>query len=127
MIVKDITAGKKYTTKSGEEKTRWTNVGSLFIRDDGKMVVKINAYINPLAFANEKGEVWFNVFDKEEKTENAPKNGLSSIPGGEPDNVVRERVMADARTYSSKWREQAQSGEYEPDGTEVDGERCFDA
>ena len=122
MIVKDITAGKKYITKSGEEKTRWTNVGSLFIRDDGKMVVKINEYINPLAFANEKGEVWFNVFEKGEKAENAPKTAQNknyTLPVSEQD---KERVMADGRAYSSKWREQAQSGEYEPEGTEVDGE-----
>lgn len=123
MIVKDITAGKKYIAKSGEEKTRWTNVGSLFIRDDGKMVVKINEYINPLAFANEKGEVWFNVFDKEEKAENGPKTSVSNKTYGEPTQEEKERIMADGRAYSSKWREQAQGHtEYEPDGTEVDGE-----
>ena len=67
MLVKDIVAGKKYITKNGEEKTRWTNVGQLFIKDDGKMTVKFAEYINPMAFCNDKGEVWFNVFDKKDK------------------------------------------------------------
>lgn len=123
MIIKDITAGKKYTTKTGEERTRWTNVGSLFIRDDGKMVVKMNEYINPLAFANEKGEVWFNVFDKEEKAENGPRTSGNTKTYGKPTEEEKQRIMADGRAYSSKWREQAQGNtEYIPDGTEVDGE-----
>ena len=67
MLIKDIVAGKKYITKNGEEKTRWTTVGQLFIKDDGKMTVKFNEYINPMAFCNDKGEVWFNVFDKKDK------------------------------------------------------------
>ena len=120
MQVKDISVGKKYTTKNGEEKIRWVNVGHLFIKDDGRMAIKFEDYINPIAFKNEKGEVWFNVFDP--KAENASKTNQSSQPYTEPTQEEKERVMADGRAYSSKWREQAQSAEYEPDGCEVDGE-----
>lgn len=116
MIIKDITAGVKYTTKTGEEKTRWTNVGNLFIRDDGKMVVKIHSYINPLAFANEKGEVWFNVFDKKEE-----KNPAKSY--GESDEQAKKRVMADGRYYSDKWRKEAENSfeVEESNNTVIDG------
>lgn len=116
MIIKDITAGVKYTTKTGEEKTRWTNVGNLFVRDDGKMVVKIHAYINPLAFANEKGEVWFNVFDKKDEKASAKVDV-------EPEEKTRQRVMADGRYYSDKWRKELQGKEdiEESDGTVIDG------
>lgn len=116
MIVKDITAGKKYIAKSGEEKIKWTNVGSLFIRDDGKMVVKINEYINPLAFANEKGEVWFNVFDKDNKEGNSKNYNH----GGEYKDDNSERVMAEGRSYAEKWRKQTEGeliGDIADDGT----------
>lgn len=63
MQIKNIVYGRKYTAKSGEEKTQWINCGTLFINDEGKMSIKFNTYINPAAFVNEKGEVWLNVFD----------------------------------------------------------------
>ena len=118
MQVKDISVGKKYTTKNGEEKVKWITVGRLFIKDDGKMAIKFEDYINPIAFKNEKGEIWFNVFDQ--KAENAPKTQQSRQPYTEPTQEEKERVIADARAYSSQWRNEAQSTEYEPDGTEVD-------
>ena len=68
MLVKDIVAGKKFLNKAGEERTQWVNVGIIMInRQDGKMTVKFNAWVNPMAFANDKGEVWLNVFDKKDK------------------------------------------------------------
>ena len=76
MLVKDIVAGKKFLNKAGEERTQWVNVGIIMInRQDGKMTVKFNAWVNPMAFANDKGEVWFNVFDKKDKES---KEGKSS-------------------------------------------------
>ena len=41
MIVKNIVVGQKYTAKDGQEKTKWTTIGAMFIKDDGKMSVKI--------------------------------------------------------------------------------------
>ena len=66
MQIKNIVAKMKYTTKQGEEKVNWVNCGSLFIKDDGKMSIKFTPYIIPLAFADEKGEIWLNVFDKKQ-------------------------------------------------------------
>ena len=109
MQIKDIVAGKKYLSKNGEEKTKWVTVGRLFIKDDGKMVVKFEEYINPIAFKNEKGDIWFNVF--EQKAENAPKTPQRGQPYTEPTAEEKERVMADGRTYSDHWRKQAQGQE----------------
>lgn len=67
MQIKNIVAKQKYVNKSGEEKVRWINCGSLFIKDDGKMSIKFNAFINPSAFKDEKGDVWLNVFDNDNK------------------------------------------------------------
>ena len=124
MQIKDIVAGKKYISKTGEEKTKWTTVGRLLIKDDGKMIVKFEDYINPLAFKNEKGEIWFNVF--EHKSENAPKTVQSKQSHTDTTQEERERIMADGRAYSEKWRKQAQGelpGEIADDGTLlVDGE-----
>ena len=82
MLVKDIVAGKKFLNKAGEEKTQWVNVGIIMInRQDGKMTVKFNSWVNPMAFANDKGEVWFNVFDKKEKESKEGKAAGDDEPG----------------------------------------------
>ena len=82
MLVKDIVAGKKFLNKAGEEKTQWVNVGIIMInRQDGKMTVKFNAWVNPMAFANDKGEVWFNVFDKKDKESKEGKTFADDEPG----------------------------------------------
>ena len=82
MLVKDIVAGKKFLNKAGEERTQWVNVGIIMInRQDGKMTVKFNAWVNPMAFANDKGEVWFNVFDKKDKENKEGKAAADDEPG----------------------------------------------
>ena len=82
MLVKDIVAGKKFLNKAGEERTQWVNVGIIMInRQDGKMTVKFNAWVNPMAFANDKGEVWFNVFDKKDKESKEGKAACDDEPG----------------------------------------------
>lgn len=82
MLVKDIVAGKKFLNKAGEERTQWVNVGIIMInRQDGKMTVKFNAWVNPMAFANDKGEVWFNVFDKKDKESKEGKAVADDEPG----------------------------------------------
>ena len=84
MLVKDIVAGKKFLNKAGEEKTQWVNVGIIMInRQDGKMTVKFNSWVNPMAFANDKGEVWFNVFDKKDKESKESKEGKEGKTAGD--------------------------------------------
>ncbi len=72
MKIKNIVAKQTYKTKQGEEKTNWINCGTLFIKDDGKMSIKFNPFINPCAFKDINGDVWLNVFDKATKENTKP-------------------------------------------------------
>lgn len=118
MLVKDIVAGKKYITRNGEEKTRWTTVGQLFIKDDGKMTVKFAEYINPMAFANDKGEVWFNVFDKKDKESKEGKAAADDEPGPAAPQAAKPAKsveMDDTITAISEGDEQWLKENAEPD------------
>ena len=118
MLIKDIVAGKKYITKNGEEKTRWTTVGQLFIKDDGKMTVKFNEYINPMAFCNDKGEVWFNVFDKKDKESKEGKAAADEEPGPAAPQAAKPAKtveMDDTITAISEGDEQWLKENAEPD------------
>lgn len=118
MLVKDIVAGKKYITKNGEEKTRWTTVGQLFIKDDGKMTVKFAEYINPMAFCNDKGEVWFNVFDKKDKESKEGKAAADDEPGPAAPQAAKPAKTAemdDTITAISEGDEQWLKENAEPD------------
>lgn len=97
MQIKDIVAGKKYINKLGEEKVQWVNVGKLFIKDDGKMTVKFNEYINPSAFRNDKGEIWFNVFDEKPK-----ENQMATGP------VFGNKVVEEGRACAEHYRKLAE-------------------
>ena len=100
MLVKDIVAGKKFLNKAGEEKTQWVNVGIIMInRQDGKMTVKFNAWVNPMAFANDKGEVWFNVFDKKDKESKEGKTAADDEPG--PDTPQAAKPAKTAEMYDT--------------------------
>ena len=96
MLVKDIVAGKKFLNKAGEEKTQWVNVGIIMInRQDGKMTVKFNAWVNPMAFANDKGEVWFNVFDKKDKESKDGKAAGDDEPGPAAPQAAKPAKIAE--------------------------------
>ena len=60
MQVKNIVTGQKYTTRDGQEKTKWTTIGAMFIKDDGKMSIKLEQI--PL---NWDGQA--QVFEREQK------------------------------------------------------------
>lgn len=121
MLVKDIVAGKKFLNKAGEEKTQWVNVGIIMInRQDGKMTVKFNAWVNPMAFANDKGEVWFNVFDKKDKESKEGKTAADDEPGqGAPQpgtaKTAKAVEMDDTITAISEGDEQWLKENAEPD------------
>ena len=96
MLVKDIVAGKKFLNKAGEERTQWVNVGIIMInRQDGKMTVKFNAWVNPMAFANDKGEVWFNVFDKKDKESKEGKAAGDDEPGPAATQAAKPAKIAE--------------------------------
>lgn len=46
-FIKEAVYSEKYTDKQGEEKTKYTNCGALFQRDDGSMCAKVlGSWIN---------------------------------------------------------------------------------
>ena len=69
-MVMDICGAIPYTDKNGEQKRRWIKVGSLIKAQKGGLYVFFEKHINPAGFADEKGEVWFSVFDQKPKEEN---------------------------------------------------------
>lgn len=119
MLVKDIVAGKKFLNKAGEERTQWVNVGIIMInRQDGKMTVKFNAWVNPMAFANDKGEVWFNVFDKKDKESKEGKTAGDDEPGPATPQAAKPAKTAemdDTITAISEGDEQWLKENAEPD------------
>ena len=119
MLVKDIVAGKKFLNNAGEEKTQWVNVGIIMInRQDGKMTVKFNAWVNPMAFANDKGEVWFNVFDKKDKESKEGKAAGDDEPGPAAPQAAKPAKIAemdDTITAISEGDEQWLKENAEPD------------
>lgn len=42
MTRKNLCVAKNYKDKDGNEKTQWLNVGSLFVKDDGKMSIVLD-------------------------------------------------------------------------------------
>ena len=56
----DIVNPKKYTTKQGEEKTFWANIGTITQFDDGKMIVELH-----------QSQGTFQVFPQKSKEEKA--------------------------------------------------------
>lgn len=64
--IKDIVYSEKYTTGSGEEKTRYTNCGSLLERDDGSLSIKLEAI--PVGFTG-----WLNCYDPKPRDGEAPR------------------------------------------------------
>ena len=118
MLVKDIVAGKKFLNKAGEERTQWVNVGIIMInRQDGKMTVKFNSWVNPMAFANDKGEVWFNVFDRERKTAGDDEPGPAAPQPGtaKAAKAAKAAEMDDTITAISEGDEQWLKENAEPD------------
>ncbi len=55
-----VYAGEKYTDREGNEKTRYTNVGALFTRDDGSMTMKLESV--PVGFTG-----WINFYEPKPK------------------------------------------------------------
>jgi len=84
MEFKDIVHGKKYTTKQGEEKTKWSNIGTLTIFDDGGISVTLD--LIPL---NWDGRA--KVFDKKPMHDNQ-----TQMYGGMP--VAQQQVPQQQNT-----------------------------
>jgi hypothetical protein len=64
--IKDVVYAEKYTDRSGEEKTRYTNCGSLLERDDGSLTIKLETI--PVGFTG-----WLNCYDPKPKDGEQPQ------------------------------------------------------
>jgi len=76
----DIVNVEKYTDRSGEEKKRYTNVGSLLQRDDGSMAIKLESI--PVMFSG-----WLACYepkprDQDRPAQSAPKPADRPAAGG---------------------------------------------
>lgn len=84
--MKEIKYTRTFTGKDGQERKEYILVGYLFEKD-GRQSILLKNYINPAALANEKGEVWLNVYEpkpketkeKSEKAEKPIYNGQSTV------------------------------------------------
>lgn len=56
----DAVYSEKYTDRDGNEKTRYTNIGSLLTRDDGSMTLKLESL--PIGFNG-----WINLYEPKPK------------------------------------------------------------
>jgi hypothetical protein len=66
-FLKDAVYSEKYVNKEGEEKTKYTNIGALFEREDGSLCAKILGS-------------WVSFYDKKPREENSEdKNANSSF------------------------------------------------
>lgn len=87
MQIKEIVGKINYTNKAGEEKKLWIKAGKLYIKDDGTFSVKINSWINPMAFSNEKQECWFGCYDIKQSEKPAPAQVQAEVPAEDSTDV----------------------------------------
>ncbi len=65
-FLKDAVYSEKYTDKEGNERTKYTNIGALFEREDGSLCAKILGS-------------WVSFYDKKPKTESENKHANSDF------------------------------------------------
>jgi hypothetical protein len=75
----------KYTNKEGQEKSQYSNCGTLFQRDDGSFCIKLDSL--PLGDFNG----WINCYDLEEKRQESYAKGTQQAreamaPQGKPEH-----------------------------------------
>ena len=64
--MKDIIYTRKYLGQDGQERKEYITVGHMFEKE-GRISILMKSWINPSALANDKGEVWLNVYDHKTK------------------------------------------------------------
>jgi hypothetical protein len=67
----DAVYAEKYTDRDGNEKTRYTNLGSLLQRDDGSLTMKMESI--PVGFSG-----WINFYEPKPKDGERPQQGNTS-------------------------------------------------
>lgn len=88
MITKELmVAQEKYTTKDGQEKTKWLKIGEIH-EHNGKTYGVIFPWINLAAIGRKEGDsrLFFNMFDPKPKGEQKAGNAVSA--GGDLENDI---------------------------------------
>lgn len=111
--MKDIVYTRKYTDQKGQDRKEYITLGYIFEKD-GKMSILMKPWINLGALANEKGEVWLNVYDHKPKNqENTPKlqnkPQETQIYDAEPTVATVAEVVNEGKQYAEKWAEMAEA------------------
>ena len=83
-----VYAGEKYTDNSGNEKTRYTNVGVLFQRDDGSFTMKLEAI--PVGFSG-----WINFYEPKPKEGEQSQRQDRSRPQRQGQQQIDDDPFAD--------------------------------
>lgn len=114
--MKDIIYTRKYTDQKGQERKEYIALGYIFEKD-GKMSILMKPWINLGALANEKCEVWLNVYDHKSKTDNTQKlqNNPQEVKvyNTEPTVATVAEVVNEGKQYAEKWAEMAKANQKE--------------
>lgn len=76
--MKEIKYTRNFIGKDGQERKEYILVGYLFEKE-GRQSILLKNYINPAALANEKGEVWLNVYEQKPKETKPIYKGQSTV------------------------------------------------
>ncbi len=81
-----VFSGEKYTTRDGEEKTRFVNMGAVFERDDGSLCAKIESL--PVGFTG-----WVNFYEPREREQ---------THGGQQQSGQQRQASSAGREYQQR-------------------------
>lgn len=86
---------ERYTDRNGAEKKRYTNIGSLLVRDDGSMALKLEAI--PVNFSG-----WVAFYEpkpKEGARESSPSRSSGGSQAGDPNDEIPFSPRCTRRTW----------------------------
>lgn len=74
--------------KDGEQKNRYTNVGSIITKDDGGKFIELNWWVNYATLPRKDGKLYLSVFD--EDGDKKASTGSSEAPKAAKPSVTDE-------------------------------------
>ena len=86
--IKDAAVVTSTYTANGQEKSRWTNVGALYQKDDGSMFLSLNAFFNFSALQRQQGSdrVIIAMFDPKKREDTNNNSNSYSSYGSDTNN-----------------------------------------
>ena len=86
--IKDAAVVTSTYTVNGQEKSRWTNVGALYQKDDGSMFLSLNAFFNFSALQRQQGSdrVIIALFDPKKREDTNNNSNSYSSYGSDTNN-----------------------------------------